>query len=120
MLKRITLWLPVLLWMAIIFYLSAQPDLRITENKWDFLLRKAAHMFFFGVLFFLVYRAYGFTHMRVAFALTIGYAVSDEIHQHFVPTRHGVPFDIVIDTIGMIGMALLWKLQQKHLTKRNP
>src|SRR3989344_5574464 len=112
MLKRFVFyWLPVLVWMSVIYYLSDQPNLRIREDQWDFLLRKLAHMFFYGVLFFLTYRAFGYKHMKVAFALSIGYAFSDEIHQRYVPSRHGDPFDIVFDTAGMIVVAILWKLQ---------
>lgn len=121
MVKRtLTRWLPVVFWASIIFYLSAQPDLRITQNQWDFLLRKCAHMFFFGVLFLLTYRALGFRNMRIAFCLAVGYAISDELHQRFVAGRHGAPTDVLIDTAGMIVVALLWNLSQKQLTKRNP
>ena len=44
-------WLPVLLWMAAIFYLSALPDLpHHPEATMDLIIKKLAHMVAYGVL----------------------------------------------------------------------
>lgn len=114
-------WLPVILWASFIYYLSAQPDLRIVpDNIWDFILRKAAHMFVYAVLFLLVVRAFGKKHLAFAFLLTLLYAVSDEYHQTKVPTRHGDPMDLLIDTTGIIIAFVVWKYEQsRHSKPRN-
>ena len=39
---------------------------------------------------------------RVVFTIAFLYAVSDEIHQSFVPTRHGTVTDVAIDTFGIL------------------
>jgi VanZ family protein len=36
----------------------------------------------------------------LAFAIAIGYAITDEIHQTFVPTRNGSSVDVPIDAVG--------------------
>jgi len=52
------LWLPILVWAGIIFALSATPNLRVAQAAdVDFLVRKAGHMFVFGVLAVLIWPA---------------------------------------------------------------
>ena len=101
---------PVVL-MAIIFALSAQPDLNSGLGTWDTVLRKIAHMTEFGLLWWLWWRALGFGHPAPAVLVTLAYAASDEIHQSFVDGRHGSPWDFAIDALG-VGLAglvvVLW------------
>ena len=41
----------------------------------------------------------------------MGYAITDEIHQHFVGGRHASPVDVLIDTAGVaIGIFVLSRL----------
>jgi len=46
------------------------------------------------------------------------YAVSDEIHQHFVRGRHAAWYDAVIDTIGVTIGVVLWSRVRRN-TRRN-
>ena len=39
---------------------------------------------------------------KLAFALGVAYAATDEIHQHFVSGRHGAPVDVAIDAVGVL------------------
>jgi VanZ family protein len=97
--------------MAIIFFLSAQPDLNSGLGGWDTVLRKIAHMVEFGLLWFLWWRALGFGHPAASIAIALAYAASDEIHQSFVEGRHGSPWDFAIDAagVGLAGLAVtLW------------
>src|SRR3989338_5338985 len=55
--RLILLWLPPILWMGVIFFLSNQPGLKITEGPLDFLMRKMAHVGEYAILFLLLYRA---------------------------------------------------------------
>src|SRR5215213_7726127 len=96
---------PPLILMAVIFALSAQPALD-SGLAWDMVLRKAAHMTEFGLLWFLWWRALGYGNRLVPLVIAVAYAVTDEIHQTFVADRHGSPVDVLIDAAGM-GLAML-------------
>ena len=100
-------WLPVVAWAAMIFTLSSVPDLGTGLGGWDLVLRKLAHAAEFAVLGALLARATG----RGGLALAIGvlYAVSDEVHQAFVPGRLGSPLDVAIDAVGVAAGILLWQ-----------
>ena len=103
--------------MAVIFALSAQPDLSTGLGTWDLILRKLAHMTEYGVLWWLWARALGPGRAGAAAAITIGYAASDEFHQTFVEGRHGTPVDVAIDAIGV---AAAWLLTRVARTRRAP
>jgi VanZ family protein len=92
-------WGPVVAWAGLIFVLSSIPDLGTGLGGWDLVLRKLAHAAEFAVLGFLLLRAIG--QEWAALALGIAYAVSDELHQHFVPGRFGSPFDVMLDAVGV-------------------
>jgi VanZ family protein len=97
---------PPLLLMGLIFFLSAQPDLNSGLGTWDTVLRKAAHMTEYGLLWFLWWRALGYGNPVPAIAITLLWSASDEYHQSFVQGRHGTPWDVAIDAVG-VGLALL-------------
>ena len=46
---------------------------------------------------------------RAALAAGIAYAISDEVHQLFVPGRVGSPLDVAIDSVGVAAGVLLWR-----------
>jgi VanZ family protein len=97
---------PPLLLMGLIFFLSAQPDLSSGLGGWDLFLRKAAHMTAYALLWFLWWRALGHGNPVPAIAITLLWAASDEFHQSFVEGRHGTPWDVAIDAVG-VGLGLL-------------
>nr|MBA3429127.1 VanZ family protein [Actinomycetota bacterium] len=48
------------------------------------------------------------------FLLGVAYAVSDEVHQHFVPSRRAAPLDVLIDSLG-VGLGILaWRRLARH------
>ena len=96
---------PPIVLMGVIFFFSAQPDLGTGLGVWDTILRKAAHMAEYGLLWFLWYRALELRNPLPAVAITLAYAASDEIHQSFVEGRHGTPVDVLIDAVG-VGIAV--------------
>jgi VanZ family protein len=104
---RAPLWLPVVAWAAVIFAFSSVPDLGTGLGGWDLALRKIAHAAEYAVLGALVARATG--RAGVAFGLGTLYAISDELHQSFVPGRVGAPLDVVIDAIGVAVGVVLWQ-----------
>ena len=89
---------PPLVVMAVIWLLSAQPDLRSgLDSDLDLVLRKLAHMTVFGALLLAWWRAAG---PRWAVVLTLAYAAVDEWHQTWVEGRHGAFSDWAIDALG--------------------
>jgi VanZ family protein len=104
---RLRLWLPVVAWAALIFALSSVPDLGTGLGTWDLVLRKLAHAAEFAVLGALLLRALGAE--LAALAAGIAYAISDEVHQHFVSGRIGSPLDVVIDAVGVAVGIALWR-----------
>jgi VanZ family protein len=101
------LWLPVVLWAAVIFAFSSVPDLGTGLGTWDLVLRKLAHAAEFALLGALLMRA--LREELPALALGIAYAASDELHQHFVTGRVGSPLDVLIDSVGVAVGVLLWR-----------
>ena len=98
---------PPLALMALIFWLSAQPDLGTGLGGWDLVLRKLAHMTEYGLLFLLWLRALGPERAAAAAAIAVAYAATDEWHQSMVEGRHGTPVDVLIDAAGVaIAVAL--------------
>ncbi|ERJ11273.1 VanZ family protein [Haloplasma contractile] len=124
-------WGLVLLWMAVIFYLSAQVAdessqlssgitevvgntiQRILPFKFDsehlhFLIRKGAHFtayFILGLLTINAFRVSGLNRkqdIQTALLVCILYAISDEIHQLYVPGRSGQVTDVLIDSAGAV------------------
>ncbi len=98
--RTLSLWLPVVAWAGLIFALSSIPDLGTGLGTWDLVLRKGAHAAEFAVLGFLLLRALG-RREAVALALGIANAASDQLHQHFVPGRHGSVLDVLLDSVGV-------------------
>jgi VanZ family protein len=99
-------WAPIVLWAAVIFAFSAVPSLSSGLGTWDLLLRKISHLSEYAILGALLVRAI----QRPAVAILAGglYAVSDELHQHFVRGRHAAWYDVLIDTVGVTIGVLAW------------
>jgi len=123
-------WVVVLLWMLLIFIASAQPATQsnklskgVTEivietvekvapnadldvSRFNHLIRKNTHFFTYLVLGILVLNAMRRSGARdirwsvIAFLICVLYAVSDEVHQLFVPGRGGQVKDVLIDSAG--------------------
>ncbi len=80
------------------------------------LLRKAAHVTEYGILSIFVscfiwvngYR--GRLLLSFTMLISVGYAVTDEVHQLFVPGRSGRITDVLIDSLGCILGALFFLL----------
>lgn len=117
--KIIFFWLPPVLWMGMIFFLSSFHKLQASTVGWqDFITRKTAHFIEYAVLYVLFYRGLKNTSklssskiLFIAFILTVFYSITDEYHQTFVSGRTGKPFDIGIDTLGTsFGLLFIWKI----------
>jgi VanZ family protein len=103
--SRLDPWLPPFVLMAVIFFLSAQPDLNSGLGTVDLIGRKFVHAGEYALLFVLWWRALRTitdprSAIAYALAITVGYSITDEFHQTFVRDRHGSPIDVVIDSTG--------------------
>jgi len=104
--RAVRLWAPVVAWAALIFALSSIPHLGTGLGTWDTILRKGAHVTEYAILGLLLVRALG--RELPAFLVGVAYAITDELHQHFVGGRHSSPIDVAIDSTGvLIGVLIL-------------
>ena len=134
--------LALVFWMAVIFTLSHQPAAVSTGQSGvivghlqqampgvstailTFFVRKSAHIIAYFILGILMYRALRITIRRwrtrtvASFALLSCslYAVTDEIHQLFVPGRSGELRDVMIDSIAaLVGVGLCAWLMRRQV-----
>lgn len=116
-------WLPVIVWMGLIFVLSDQPTLPHGPTRlFDLLMKKLGHVTEFAVLAVVIHRAWTQGGIRpaspvLAWLLSVAYALSDEYHQVYVPGRHGNPWDVAVDAFGaVIGLALFawWRAHRRR------
>ena len=115
--RSLSLWLPVVLWAALIFALSQVPSLNSGLGIWDLVLRKLAHAAEYALLAALLLRALARTWL--AFLIALAYAASDELHQHFVRGRAGTPRDVAVDAVGaLIGLVALFYGRRYVLGRR--
>ncbi|MDG5789367.1 VanZ family protein [Evansella sp. AB-P1] len=143
-------WIAVFAWMGLIFYLSHQPAEESSElssgvaeviittvetvapnvelNIRDFhsIVRKNAHFFIYlglGILVLNAIRSSGIKGKRsvgLALIICVLYAISDEVHQLFVPGRSGEVMDVVIDGLGSsVGIGIFLILEKLITRKRN-
>ena len=108
-------WLAVVVWMGLIFVVSAQPSLpEAPDPAFDTLLKKLAHMVEYAFLCVLFWGALPKDSPWGAWVLAVLYAISDEVHQTFVPGRNGWIVDVLVDGVGA-GLAALavWRLQRR-------
>jgi VanZ family protein len=140
-------WLPPAIWMAAIITFSSDigsgehtghwllPLLQMlapwaTEAQLDtlhWLIRKAGHVTEYAILTALWYRALRQGRSAtprpaaaIAFAISIAWAVIDEIRQSFVPSRTASAMDVATDSIGVVIVVILailgWRTGIDHLT----
>ena len=93
-------------WMAVIFAFSSIQNPRVTDEVLlDLVVKKVGHFVIYGVLAFLLAVAVATTRWRAravfaALVIAVGFAVSDEIHQVFTPSRGPSVVDVAIDALG--------------------
>jgi VanZ family protein len=107
-------WLPALLWMGWIFWLSSQQALPPPPGISYAVAAIVGHFILYAVLTFLLLIALGSprkinTALAAAtLSIALGYALSDEFHQSFVPGRDAAIFDLLIDALGVLFALTVW------------
>ena len=144
MVRHIRAWWPAAVWMGVIYLMSAMPgdlsgetsgrllqlvlrvlalvglDGAVDTHTLHILIRKAAHMTEYAVLFYLYRRALSMEGAKrpglYALLLCAAYAATDEWHQAYVGGRGPSAVDVCIDTLGA---AAMWgMMQMARMTKK--
>ncbi|MGH7477104.1 MAG: VanZ family protein [Longimicrobiales bacterium] len=102
MIRPWLVYLPALLWAALLLLLGSIPDVGLPRS--DLPLDKAAHFLAYGVLGALA--CWGWHGLRrpplgVVLLGAIGIALADELHQRSVPGRAAEPADVIADAAGI-------------------
>jgi len=120
--RLLWLWIPVFVQMALIFYFSAQPKGSPALESFP-MPPGVGHLVGYAILGFLLYRAinYGFRGWSSSaawrsFLIGLLYAVSDEIHQLYVPGREASVTDVGIDAAGLLlALSMLWVKEKRAI-----
>ena len=99
-------------------------------KKIEHVVRKLAHFSIYalcGILLIslmLTFKIKNLLRIGISFSLGLIYAISDEIHQSFIPGRAAQATDVLIDTLGIIFriflVLIIYRLikKQKHKTQK--
>jgi VanZ family protein len=110
-----------LAWMGAIFWVSSGPVPPFAPDQlFDLVFKKVGHFCAYALLAALWWlalrgRVTPRVALVVAFAIAVGYAGSDEIHQAFSPTRHPSVVDVGIDALGAAtGLWIVTRLTRRR------
>jgi VanZ family protein len=105
---------PAALVMIIIFVFSSRPGDDLPDFQgWDVLIKKGGHILGYALL------AWSYMHLlgsrnggfRTAWLMGLAYALTDEIHQAFVPGRSPSALDVLLfDNLGLVLSLRLYSL----------
>jgi VanZ family protein len=141
-------WIPALIWLGIIAIestnlLSSQHTSRLLYplfhflfgisreqfEPWHFVIRKTGHVFGYGILSILLFRAWRTTvsvranpswslvWASIAFFMSVAVASLDEWHQSFIPSRTGNVYDVLLDSAAALVAQLVivvWIWKKSH------
>lgn len=128
----------VIIWMILIFTMSSF-DATESSNQSNFIvniivnifninnielvsliIRKLAHFTEYLILGILTYNLINSYNKKtyIAIIICIFYAISDEIHQYFVPGRSCQILDMTIDSLGSLTGIYILKIINKHKNLR--
>ena len=109
--ETLSLWAPVVLYMAGIFFASGMSNPPVPSDVPDVSLHEAAY---FGLTLVLIralakgtWTGVTLATLAAAWAIAVAYGVSDEFHQSFVPNRHAELRDLAADGIGAFAAAIV-------------
>ncbi len=123
--RSLSLWLPVVVWMGVIFIGSSISKVpQVGGETLDGLVHRAAHMLEFAVLGALLLRATSnsrpASRREIIIALiVIGlYGASDEFHQRFTPGRSSEGIAVLFDVAGGALGVWAWQRWARHAPPR--
>lgn len=122
MIKKITYFLPSVLIMSIIFFLSSRSSTGIGGSlTQQFIIHKSLHIFVYSLLgasflygFFKTSAKFDRHSQILSVLFTYIYGIADEIHQSFVRGREGKFTDTIFDLVGALLGIYLYKIFRNY------
>ena len=114
----------ILVRLAHYLFPTASPE---TLRAFHVLVRKAGHLTEYAILAAFAARAFRSSSIELlrrrwfltALILVVVYALSDEFHQSFVPTRGASLYDSLIDSVGgFVGLVIVWWWHRRTSRKK--
>ena len=111
--RRISLTITFLIGVAIFFISSIPGSITAGIGPSNWLATTYHFLVFFLFSSFLLISIKGqrkikLTHAIISFILSLIYAISDEIHQLYVPFRHASTGDVIIDSLGILLSSIIY------------
>lgn len=121
--KKLKYWLPTIVWMAVIFFLSSRTPKQLHSLFPMIKDFNPGHLIAYFILGLCSYYSLTRTLPKEPpyawmLAITLVYGISDEFHQHFVPGRVPDINDLVNDLIGTLVAVLLIRFYQKRQQRK--
>jgi len=124
-LKNFKRWIPLVVWIAVIFGLSSIPNVGPENIELPSWTDKFAHFFEYMIFALLYYRGLSYDRkVRKLFyfllVLMTGFALAglDEYYQSFVPGRDSDVMDVLADLIGVVAGTAIFFAIGERLFKR--
>ncbi len=119
--KFVWLWLPVIIWMGVIFIGSSIGSMpKVGGRATDAIVHRTAHLIEFAMLGWLLLRALSDGRLPerrtfiIALIIVTLYGASDEFHQRFTPGRSSELSAVAFDAVGgLIGQGAWWWKSRK-------
>ncbi len=115
-------WLPLIVWIVMIFALSSIPGFSSDDVNLPAGFDKIVHFIEYAVFAMLYYRGLSYGGVRIRWSIVIiviisGIAVAalDEMYQSYIPRRDSSIYDLVMDSAGVIAGTLAAVL--RHIIK---
>ncbi len=106
-------WLPLIVWIVMIFGMSSIPGLSSDDVRLPTGFDKIVHFIEYAVFAMLYYRGLSYGGVRIRWSIVIivitsGTAVAalDEMYQSYIPRRDSSFFDLVMDSAGVVAGTL--------------
>jgi len=123
-LVRLLLILAPFAYMIFVWILSSLPSDAIIDTNYSFdnAFKESLHLIEFGilygfwVLFLLVLNKFNLKTNVIVAVISILYALTDEIHQSFIPYRSATVIDFIKDTIGVL--VLFWIVRKYYFSEK--
>lgn len=110
---------------SVVFIFSHQTGSQSSEMSDNLWIRKLAHISEYTVLSFFVYAYISnistlmYKKIITSTIISVLLAISDEIHQTFIPGRSGNLVDVFIDSIGIVGGTSISYFLYRRMVRNN-
>jgi len=106
-------WLPLIVWIVMIFGLSSIPGLSSDDLRFPAGSDKIVHFIEYAIFAMLYYRGLSYGGVRIRWSIVIivilsgiAFAALDEMYQSYIPRRDSSLYDLVMDSAGVVAGTL--------------